>query len=111
MEQLISLGADVKVTLRQEDTLAWPLKEMPYPCVLSERGKYHWVAKVKHLGMLQTRSEALSGSTFNLIHLAVCPWPTDDVPYLGKRSHVLSRLHRCDDFGVMTFCFSDLPMI
>lgn len=75
MEQLILLGADVKVALRQDDALKWPAKSVPYPCVLSERGRTHWVAKVKRLGMLQTRAEAISDSTFSLLHLAVRPFP------------------------------------
>ena len=75
MEQLILLGADVKVALSQDDALKWPAKRVPYPCVLSERGRTHWLAKVKRLGMLQTRAEALSDATFSLLHLAVHPSP------------------------------------
>ena len=71
VEQLISLGADVKVKLTQEDSNMWQSDCVPFPCMLSESGKRHFEAKAKHLSVLQSRIEVVNGIALSLIHLAV----------------------------------------
>ena len=71
VEQLIALGADVAVTISQQRTHSWGLQDAP--CKLSPHGgEAFWTGKMTNLCLMNAAPEAVYGSLFNLIHLAVC---------------------------------------
>ncbi len=75
VEQLIALGADVKVTFSQQHAYKWTPQDAP--CRLSQRGgESFWDFKMRNLCLMQTAPESIRDTLFGLIHLAVSlhPW-------------------------------------
>lgn len=71
VEQLIALGADIRVIKNQHSMFKWVPQGAP--CKLSQHGAESlWRAKMHNLCLMQAATEAVRDSLFELIHLAVC---------------------------------------
>ena len=70
VEQLIALGADIRVIKNQHSMFKWEAEGAP--CRLSQLGaESFWLAKMNNLCIIQAATEAVRDSLFELIHLAV----------------------------------------
>ena len=70
VEQLIALGADIRVIKDQHSMFEWEAEGAP--CRLSQLGaESFWMDKMNNLCLMQAAREAVFDSLFELIHLAV----------------------------------------